>query len=257
MKENKTKTLMVANWKMNPHSPEQALELFTSLKKTASQYKHITTIVCPSAVHLGLFYKKTTQNFLLGASGGDVEDTGAKTGLVSLEQYKKMNVSHVILGHSEQRSRGLSSHDVSEQIFVALKKGLTPILCVGESSRDEKGQYIFAIVNQLKESLANIPQAKISKLIVAYEPLWAVGSKAKRGASVAEVEEVAILIRRTIADMYDMKRAPQNPILYGGSVSEGSFVSKLVELGAVQGFLMGRASLSATSFKPLLDAVGK
>lgn len=248
---------MVGNWKMNPHSPEQALEIFTGIKKSASKYKNITTVLCPPAVFLGLLYKKTNTQVVLGAQGGEVEDTGAHTGLVSLEQYKKIGAEYVILGHSEERARGLSSKSVSEQVFVALKKGLVPIVCVGEDARDAKGQYVFKIINQLKESLAGIPKAKISKVVVAYEPLWAIGSGAKRSATVSEIEEVTIIIRRTLADMYSMKRVPQNTILYGGSVSDTALPAELVSLGAVQGFLVGRASLSEHTFAPLLSAVSK
>lgn len=257
MKEEKTNILMVANWKMNPNSPEQALENFLQIKKNTKKYKHITTVVCPSAVHMGLFYKKTSENCLLGGQGGDVDDIGAKTGLVSLEQYKKIGAEYVILGHSEERARGLSSEILAQQIFFALKKGLVPIVCVGEEVRDSKGKYVFTIVNQIKEALSAIPKSSISKVVVAYEPLWAIGASAKRSANVTEVEEIAILIRRTIADMYSMKKVPSNKILYGGSVSDGSLVASLFENNVVQGCLVGRASLAAHTFIPILQAASK
>lgn len=257
MTENNRHILMVANWKMNPHSPEAALEIFNTIKKSAKKAKQVQLVICPSAVHTGLLYKKTNTQVVLGAQGGDIEDVGAKTGLVSLEQYKKMGVQYVILGHSEERSRGQTSEQVSQQVLVSLKKGLIPIVCVGEEVRDTKGAYIFSVVKQLKESLANIPKQHISKVVIAYEPLWAIGVEAKRNATLLEVQELAILIRRTIADMYQMKKVPTNTIVYGGSVSDADFVSGAIKEAGIDGFLVGRASMSSQTFTPLLQAVSK
>jgi len=191
-------------------------------------------------------------NLALGAQNSTWSEKESLTGEVSVSQLKDSGVSYVIVGHSERRAHGETDTLVSQKIQTILKQGLTPILCIGESSRDENGQYLAAIQTQLTQSLEGITKKMVEQIWIAYEPLWAIGAQAKRSAHPEEVEEVLIAIRRTISDMYGFSKIPKNIILYGGSISNKKEVAGLLQKN-IDGFLIGRASLSAKTLLPLIE----
>jgi len=255
-KEINKKILMVANWKMNPGQATEAQKIADEIKKGISKYKNIDVVVCPSFIHLAHIGKITGKgNFFLGAQNVAWSEKESLTGEVSVAQIQDLGTSHCIVGHSERRAYGETGLYISKKIESLLKRNITPILCVGESSRDEKGQYLHNIEQQLKDSLQNISRKGIEKIVIAYEPLWAIGNSAKRTATREEIEEVSILIRRTISDMYGFKKIPQNKILYGGSVGSKRDITNIFSEDYIDGFLVGRASLSAKTFLPLVEEV--
>lgn len=255
-KDTNKKILMVANWKMNPGRVSEAQKVAGDIKKAISKYKNTETIVCPSFVHIPQIAKFTGKgNFFLGAQNVAWSEKESLTGEISGAQLQDFGVEYCIVGHSERRAYGETPLHISHKLQVLLKRKITPILCVGESVRDEGGKYLHAIEEQLKDSLQNIPKKMIEKIVVAYEPLWAVGAGSSRTATKEEIEEIAILIRRTLSDMYDFKKIPKNKILYGGSVVNKRDVANIFSKNYIDGFLVGRASLSAKTFLPLVEEV--
>lgn len=255
-KDTNKKILMVANWKMNPGRVSEAQKVAGDIKKGISKYKNIEVVVCPSFVHIPQIAKFTGKgNFFLGSQNVAWSEKESLTGEVSAVQLQDLDILYCIVGHSERRAYGETPLHISHKLQVLLKRKITPILCVGESVRDEGGKYLHAIEAQLKESIQNIPKKDIEKIIVAYEPLWAVGGEAKRSATKEEVEEIVILIRRVISDKYGFKKIPQNKILYGGSVGSKKDITNLFSKNYIDGFLVGRASLSAKIFVPLVEEV--
>lgn len=253
MPEKKETILMVGNWKTNPKTIEQAKKLYTDIYKETKKYKNVTTVICPTTLHISELVKVSkSQQSVLGAQDCDWEDTSSKVGEISVAQLKDLGINYCIVGHSNRRQRGESEEIISQKIQGILKKGLTPILCVGESIRDAKGAYISFVEDQVKNSLQGVPKSKVSKVVIAYEPLWAIGKDAKRSATPEEVEEIFIAIRRAMADMYSMKKIPTNKMLYGGSVSSKKDVQDFVGTAGADGCLVGRASLKAKTCNTLV-----
>jgi len=257
-KKTQEKILMVANWKMNPVKPRDVETLSADFKKVISKLKYVDVIICPSHIHIPHVFKFSQKGpLLLGAQNLARVEKASLTGEISVSQLGEYGVKYCIVGHSERRAEGETNQIVAEKVQLLLKKNIIPILCIGESSRDEKGLYLHEIEAQLKESLSGIPRKVVEKIVIAYEPLWAIGKDAKRGATKEEIEEVVIAIRRTLSDMYDMKKLPQNKVLYGGSVTSKKDVSESIAKGYINGCLVGRASLVSKTFIPLLEEANR
>jgi len=164
---------------------------------------------------------------------------------------KEVGASYVILGHSERRATGENGEIINRKIKAAIKNGLDVILCVGERERDTQGKYLRILENQLKEALIKMPSRLAEKLLIAYEPVWAIG----KGATGVETPEGfhhnSIYIRKVLSNLIGKKRALEFPILYGGSVDVKNAISFLTE-GQANGLLVGRASLNAKDFGEIL-----
>jgi len=177
----------------------------------------------------------------------------ARTGEVSPAMLRDIGAQYIILGHSERRALGETDEMVSKKINAALKEKLTVVLCVGESNRDEHGEYTKFIKNELKASLAEVSKKDLKNIIVAYEPIWAIGERATRAASPEDALEISILIRKILTDVFNTKEVMKVPILYGGSVSPKNAASFLTHGGA-DGLLVGRASLDTNKFSEILGS---
>jgi triosephosphate isomerase len=245
--------MIIANWKLNPKKFEQADALFSEYKKAFKKYTNTQIIVCPSAIHLPLLAKKQTNALPVGSQDSFWEDIGSYTGSISPLHLKDLGVMYALVGHSEQRLLGQTNQDIARKINALVKKGITPILCIGEKDRAGDASFIAELETQIQESLEGVPKTKLSKIVIAYEPLWAIGLDAKRPATAQEVEEVCIVIRRVLSDMYALKKIPDTPILYGGSVSKKTDIETMLEHTSLSGFLVGRASLSVKKFEPLVQ----
>lgn len=249
---------MVGNWKSNPKTITQAQKLYSEIYKESKKYKSVQTVICPTFVHISIISKVSkNEQCVVGAQDGYWEDTSNQTGKVSFAQLEDLNVRYCIVGHSSQRESGETDESISQKIQTLLKKGMIPILCVGESVRDEQGAYLAFIEDQIKSSLAGLPQSKVSKVVIAYEPLWAIGKDSKRPATSKEVEEIFILIKRTISDLYNLKSIPTNRLLYGGSVSSKKDIQEFVGIAGADGCLVGRASLQAKTWNSLVQAASE
>tara|TARA_Y100000031_G_scaffold111703_2_gene123188 strand:+ start:1319 stop:2095 length:777 start_codon:yes stop_codon:yes gene_type:complete len=247
----KIKRIIVANWKMNPRTTQEARKNFLHVKKTAEKLTKVQTVITPPFIFLESFSKETSRRCALGAQDVFWKKEGSYTGEISPAQLYDLNVTHVILGHSERRRLGESDEIIRDKIKAALEYRLNVILCIGESERDTEGHYLAFLKNEIKKSLERIPKKQLARLIVAYEPIWAVGAKAKFADTPESLFETSIFIRKILSDTFSKKIAFQVPILYGGSVTEHN-AENFLKNGGVDGLLVGRASLDFKEFSKIL-----
>jgi len=250
-----SKKIIIGNWKMNPLSLEEAEKLFSSVAKEISRIKKTEIVICSPFLYLERL-KKLSRKISLGAQDAFLGDVGAFTGEISTEMLYNLGVKYVILGHSERRAMGEGNNDINKKIKSALASGLRPILCVGESVRDENHGYFNLVKTQLEECLVGISRNSISKIIIAYEPIWAISSTLeRRDATPEDSKEMSIFIRKILSDKFGPD-ARKMRIIYGGSANEkdaGSFLKD----GGVDGLLPGRASLDAKKFAAIINIAEK
>ncbi len=240
------KRLVIANWKMYIESPEAARKFISSLKRRAASYEGVEVWVAAPFTLLSLLKGK------IGAQTVSA-NAGAHTGEVSADMLHAAGASFCLVGHSERRAAGDTDDMVHAQLAAAANAGLAPVLCVGELERELSGAHFGYIEEQLSSALRGA-QSLAGKLVVAYEPVWAIGKSAQGAMQPGEVEETVIFIRKTLADILGRKAALKVPILYGGSV-EPANVERLIAEGSVNGFLVGHASAKLEQFVEILKAV--
>ncbi len=248
--------LVVANWKMHPRNISEAVSLFEKIKDSATELKNVKTVVTPPAVFLSdlqrLLPQKKQERVSLGAQDVFWEMEGAFTGEISLFELSSVGVKYVIVGHSERRMLGDTDEIVAKKIGITIKSGFFGILCIGESARDDAGEYFHFVESQLKSALADIEKKDIKRLLVAYEPIWAISTTAKaKPARPEDFLEMSIFIRKVLSDMFGVTLAKNIPILYGGSVDETNAGTFLRE-GEADGLLVGSTSLDAKKFGEML-----
>ena len=185
----------------------------------------------------------------LGAQTVCAELAGAHTGAVSLPMLESVGCSFVILGHSERRAAGTTDEAINASLLAALKRKVTAVLCVGELERDDAGTYFNAVEDQLKADLANVPKAKLKDVVIAYEPVWAIGTGVQ--PTPEDVHEMKLFIQKIIAAQFGRVAIPKARIIYGGSVKPTN-AAVLLEDGEVDGFLIGGASLIAKDFLEII-----
>ncbi len=245
------KKLVIGNWKMNPLTLKEAEKLFSDIAFGVSRTKHTDVVVCPPVLYLEKLTKIRTSKIKLGAQDSFWGDTGAFTGEVSSEMLYEIGARYVILGHSERRALGESNVDVNKKLKGALASGLRPVLCVGETVRDENHGYFSLVKTQLEECLAGISKNSISKIVIAYEPVWAISSTVNRkDATADDSREMSIFIKKILSDKFG-KGASAVKIIYGGSANEKD-AEDFLSNGGVDGLLAGRASLSAKKFTEIV-----
>ncbi|HNW71340.1 MAG TPA: triose-phosphate isomerase [Candidatus Paceibacterota bacterium] len=245
-----SKKIIVANWKMNPSSLKEAESLFTKISKK-NNFKKIEIVICPPYLYLCKL-KKFSRKIVLGAQNLFYEERGAFTGEISAEMLSNIGVKFVIIGHSERRKLGESNKDVNKKIKAALFFGIKPILCVGETERDENHEYFNFVKNQIEESLNGIHKDLIQKIIIAYEPVWALSTTQNRkDSNPDDSREMTVFIKKVLIDKFGTKiKMPK--ILYGGSVDVKNCCSFLKD-GGVDGTLVGGASLNSEKFLEILN----
>lgn len=244
--------IIVGNWKMNPRSLKEAEKLFSTVAKGVASIKKTEIVLCPPFLYLEkLKSTSRSKKISLGAQDAFYGDVGAFTGEVSTDMLYGMGIRYVILGHSERRALGESNRDINKKIKGALASGIQPILCVGESARDESHSYFNLVKTQIEECLAGVSRNSISKVIIAYEPIWAISSTPDRkDATPDDAREMAIFIHKILSDKFG-KDATAVRIMYGGSVNEKEALNFLKD-GGVDGLLAGKASLDAKKFIEIL-----
>ena len=246
------KKIIIANWKMNPLSLTEAKRIFLGIKKTAHTLRNVQSVVCPPALYISELKKLVSgHRCVLGTQDVFFERNGAYTGEMSAAMLAKTGAKYAIVGHSERRAFGETDEVVNKKILAALKEGLVAVLCVGERERDEHARYFDFIRGELEGALRGVPKNMIQKLIIAYEPIWAVGREAKGSDTPEGTFETTLFIRKILADIFDKKTAMSMPVLYGGSVNEKNAREFLLH-GGVQGLLVGRASLIGAQFTEIL-----
>lgn len=251
------KRLVVANWKMYIESPEEAKKFAATLRRKSRLFAGVDVVIAPPFTLLPLVVSALKGSTIrTGAQTLSHHEYGAHTGSISGDMLKKNGVTHVIVGHSERRAAGESEKEIHAQLSAAAKAGLTSILCVGESERDAGGAYFSTITDQITSAMPGFPKSEIHRLVVAYEPVWAIGKSAADAVRPVELREMSIFIKKTLADLFDRKDALRVPILYGGSVEPGN-AGALIAEGDVSGFLVGHASAEIDSFVDILKACKK
>ncbi len=213
--------------------------------------ERVETVICPPFPYLGMFAHTGTTRVSLGAQDVFWANSARATGEVSPEMLKDLGVSFVLVGHSERRALGETDEIVSKKLTAVLTEGLTPILCIGEKERDADARYFDIVKNQLKSSLAGIQRRFLSGLVIAYEPLWAIGKSARDAMKPRDICETSIFIRKVLTDVYDAETAQTPAILYGGSV-EPENTRAIFSEGGVNGLLVGHASLGKEGFGQML-----
>jgi triosephosphate isomerase len=244
------KKIIIGNWKMNPKSLKEAEKLFTTIAKSITRIKKTEIVICPPFLYLEKL-KKFSRKISLGAQNAFWDDVGPFTGEISGDMLYGVGVKYVILGHSERRTLGESSAEVNKKIKSALSVGLRPILCVGENVRDESHSYFNLVKTQLEVCLAGISKNLVPKVIIAYEPVWALSTTPNRkNATPADSLEMVIFIRKILADKFNGEVANVR-IIYGGSANERD-AEDFLRNGGVDGLLPGRASLDAKKFVEII-----
>jgi triosephosphate isomerase len=246
--------LIAGNWKMNLNHLE-AIALVQKFAFTLPDkyYKKVDVTVLPPFTHIRSIQTMIDGDELLlthGAQDIAAQDSGAYTGDVSGPMLAKLGCSYVVVGHSERREYHREDDTmVSAKVRAALRNDLTPILCVGEGLpvREESGQVTHCTA-QLDAALAKLTAEQVAGLVVAYEPIWAIGTG--RVATPADAQEVCAALRARVAELYDEAAAGSLRVLYGGSVKSGN-IAELVGQPDVDGALVGGASLDADEFAKL------
>tara|TARA_B100001057_G_scaffold356128_1_gene358149 strand:+ start:336 stop:1079 length:744 start_codon:yes stop_codon:yes gene_type:complete len=239
--------IIAGNWKMNGK-----LENLLEIKKISNKFARskIEIIICPPFTLLSAATKIAT-NIYLGAQNLHSESKGAFTGEISADMLVDLGVTHSIIGHSERRTEHSETNEiVARKVKISLEKKLQTIICIGETELQRKENKTLEILEkQLLESLAG--NANFKKLIVAYEPIWAIGSGLT--PEVREILKVHNFIRVRLVELYGSK-ASNIPLLYGGSVN-GSNAPEIFSVPNVNGALVGGASLSFEKFAPIIRAI--
>ncbi len=180
------------------------------------------------------------------------EKAGAYTGEISAVMAKGIGASYALVGHSERRMMGETNEDVAKKVALLLERNIRPVVCVGEKAVDEHAGHLAFIKEQLVKGLAGVSSSDITDIIIAYEPVYAIG--AKNPVTSHEIHQRNVFIKKVLADIYDKTKAFEIPILYGGSVNFEN-AKELVKGGHVDGLLVGRDSLNADNFIQILKEI--
>ena len=246
------KAIIAGNWKMNK-TPAEAKELLNSITPLVKD-ADCDVIACVPFVDLQTALEATQgTNVKIGAENCHWEKSGAFTGEISAEMLKAMGIEYVIIGHSERRQYfGETDVTVNKRVRAALDAGLTVILCVGELlSEREQGITAETVSLQTKVALQGVTADELSKIVIAYEPVWAIGTGLT--ATADQAEEVCAIIRNVLADLYCEKCAQSVTIQYGGSMNDAN-AAELLSKENVDGGLIGGASLVAEKFAAIVKA---
>jgi triosephosphate isomerase len=249
----KTTALVVGNWKLNPVTLKDASALASAVVKNNKKVEKPLVAIAPSAPYLSEVGKKISKSTIaLAAQDVSYENIGAHTGDVSILQLKDLGVEYVIVGHSERRAKGETNEDVEKKVLITLKNRLTPVVCVGERERDDHGNFFSFVEGQLRSLAKSLPAAQMKKVVIAYEPIWAIGTG--NTATVDDVKEMQLFIESVLTKVYDRSTARAVRLLYGGSVKPDN-AQVLHNQGGMNGFLVGGASLKAGDFGAIIKAV--
>ncbi|KKR45206.1 MAG: Triosephosphate isomerase [Parcubacteria group bacterium GW2011_GWC1_40_13] len=222
---------------MNPSSAKEAERILNGVKKTAVRLKKTQVVICPPFIYLNNLKKiiGKSANLSLGAQNAFWEVEGAFTGEVSPEMIRNYGGSYVILGHSERRALGETDEIVSKKTLTCLKTGLKTVVCIGEKIRDEQGDYLVFLRDEIRNSLNKIQKKFLKSVIIAYEPIWAIGKKDTEAMSPADIHEMAIYIKKILSEIYGQESALAVP-----------------KSGGVDGLLVGHQSLKPENFNEIL-----
>ncbi len=244
------KKIVAGNWKMNLNKDE-ANALFLSLNNTELNNK-VDVIVCPPAIYLSQFSEQKKNTIALGAQNSSDQSNGAYTGEISAEMLKSLNVKYSLVGHSERRDYYNESDEfLARKTDALLENDITPIFCFGEKLNERESNNHFEVVkSQISNGLFHLSSNEFSKIILAYEPVWAIGTGVT--ASSEQAQEMHQFIRKTVNDKYGEEVAANIRILYGGSCKPAN-AEELFSCPDVDGGLIGGAALKYEDFTQLIE----
>lgn len=241
-----TKKIIVGNWKMNPVTLKEVRATFNGIKKLLSKVKGGGVMICPPAIYLPELKKLSLGSKIdLGVQDISARDLGAETGSISAFMVRDLGIKTTIIGHSERRALGDTDEVVNQKVLTALSAGLRVILCIGEKVRND--DYLATLQEQLEKNLANFPIKLADRLIIAYEPVWAIGKDATGVETPEGFLHNKIFIHKILASLVGRKKALAIPVLYGGSANSQN-AGDFLRAGQADGLLVGRDSLNPKNF---------
>ena len=250
------KTIIAGNWKMNKTASETK-KFAEELKAVMPKAKWCEVVVCVPAVNIQTAIKAfKDMRVSVGAENLFYEKSGAYTGEVSGDMLKDLGVKYVIIGHSERRQYfGETDVTVNKKVHAALEAGLHPIICVGESlEQREMGITMELVALQVKAALSGVSAEKVRKCVIAYEPVWAIGTG--KTATAEQAAEVCTLIRATVRHLYGARIARSVTIQYGGSMKPSN-AAELLAQPDIDGGLIGGAALKSGEFVDIINAANQ
>ncbi|MGX7347610.1 triose-phosphate isomerase [Aerococcus vaginalis] len=247
------RVLIAGNWKMNKNAAE-AHDFISGLKEALDSEKKAEVLVCPPTLFVQHLVEETKDTQIkVGAQNAYFEKSGAFTGETSPEALADLGVDYIIIGHSERRQGfGETDEDINKKAKAIFAEGATPIICCGETlEQREAGEAKEFISGQIRAALEGLSEEQAKEAVIAYEPIWAIGTG--KSASPEDAEEICAAIREVVADIYSADVAEETRILYGGSVKPATVDDILVQEN-IDGALVGGASLEVDSFTALVNA---
>lgn len=247
------KPIIAGNWKMNKTLPE-AKSFAEEVKGSVPSKEKIESVICAPALFLQNLVEATKNTDVeIGAQNMHFEESGAFTGEISPLALQDLGVKYVIIGHSERREMfNETDESVNKKGLAAFKYNLLPIICVGETlEQRENGETMDLVGNQVKKALNGLTNEQVKQTVIAYEPIWAIGTG--KSSTSADANEVCAHIRQVIAEQFSQDTADAVRIQYGGSVKPGN-IKEYMAQPDIDGALVGGASLDAQSFLQLVEA---
>lgn len=246
--------LIIGNLKQNPATLKEAVSLSKEYIKIKKNFKWIKIGIALPYPFLYPVQKELGKSLDIYAQTISNENNGPYTGEVSAGQINSIGIKHTIIGHSERRAKGETNKNIAQQIENALNKSMKIILCVGESERHNDASHIHFVEDQIQTALIDIRKIDSKNITIAYEPVWAIGTNATRGANQNEIYEMAIVIRKKLVDLFGKNSGGEIPIIYGGSVNSEN-AQEIMSVHHIDGMLLGRASLDITEMKKIINQI--
>ena len=250
------KTIIAGNWKMNK-TPSETKTLIEEMKPLVSKAKWCEMVLCVPYTNIQTAVKAAKgAKIAIGAENMHYEKSGAFTGEVSADMLKELGVKYVIVGHSERRQYFNETDEAcNKKVKAAIETGLRPILCVGESLAEREQDVTMEVINkQVKIGLLGVPVEEVKKVVIAYEPIWAIGTG--KTATSEQAGEICGKIRDCLRELYGARAARGITIQYGGSMNAAN-AEELLAQADVDGGLIGGASLKAEDFAAIVDAANQ
>ncbi len=247
------KKTIIANWKANPTTNDEAKTLFKAEVEIASKYDSVQTVICPPFVYLEPLSTLHSSSTHLGAQDMYWESSGAHTGGITTKMLLDLGVKYVLIGHSERRAIGETDEMINNKLKASLEVGITPVFLIGEQEHNDAIRQDI-IVDQLTRGLEGINPKYADRIFYTYEPSWAISSKSGGRADDTEGIVSGIeLVKQVVIKHFNLQSITYNllPILYGGSVN-GTNANQILSLPQVSGVVVGSASLDPDRFEKVL-----
>jgi len=248
--------ILIGNLKQNPETLIKSLALvkeYIKLKKINKQIVLGIAIPLPFLSNAIKSFGKSLSIYSQILSGWD---GGAHTGDVSATQLSSVGVRNTIIGHSERRTLGENNDTIQKQVTSAIAKKMNIVLCVGETERHVDTGHIKFVDEQIQSALQYIKKSDLKKIVLAYEPVWAIGKNAVRSATENEIYEMTIAIRKKLVELFGKISGTSVDIIYGGSVDSKNCAS-IISVPHISGFLLGRVSLDPKEIKKIIEIISK